>query len=336
VHIPDGYLGPETLAVGWAACLPVWYQANKKAKDVLSEPKAVPLLAASAAFSFLVMMLNIPVVGGTTAHAVGAVLIAVLVGPWVACLAVTAALVIQALLFGDGGVLTLGVNCFNMAVVMPFVGNGVYQVVAGNAALRSPRRLAAAGLGAYVAIAAAAALVGVELGIQPLLHTVHGQAQYAPYGLRTALTAMLASHLLAAGPAEAILTVAVLAFLARTSPELLRGVGHANLRTRWLYGLILALVAAVPLGLLAGGGAWGEWGGAEIKARIGYLPHGLARLGELWRGVLPGYARPGATGVWAIAFYVLSAVFGVLLLAAVAWLFARIHRRGQEKRARAA
>jgi cobalt/nickel transport system permease protein len=336
VHILDGYLGPETLAVGWAACLPVWYQANKKAKDVLSEPKAVPVLAASAAFSFLVMMLNIPVIGGTTAHAVGAVLVAVLLGPWVASLAVTAALVIQALLFGDGGLLSLGINCLNMAVVMPFVGYGVYQIVAGNAALRSPRRLAAAGLGAYIAIIAAAFLVGVELGIQPLLHTVNGQAQYAPYGLRTALTAMLASHLLVAGPAEAIITVTALAFLLRTSPELLRSAQPVGLRTRWLYGVILALVAAVPLGLLAGGGAWGEWSGAQIESRIGYVPHGVAHLGELWRGVLPGYARPGATGAWAVAFSVLSAIIGVVVLAVVVWLFVRIRRRGQEKRARAA
>ena len=81
MHIPDGYLGPETLAVGWAACAPAWYWANRKPEDTLSEPKAVPMLAASAAFSFLIMMLNVPVLGGTTAHAVGAVLIAVIAGP---------------------------------------------------------------------------------------------------------------------------------------------------------------------------------------------------------------------------------------------------------------
>ena len=80
------------------------------------------MLAFGAAFSFLVMMLNVPVAGGTTAHAVGAVLIAVIAGPEVACLAVSAALVIQAFFFGDGGILTLGVNCLNMAIVMPYVG----------------------------------------------------------------------------------------------------------------------------------------------------------------------------------------------------------------------
>jgi cobalt/nickel transport system permease protein len=102
------------------------------------------MLAASAAFSFLIMMLNVPVLGGTTAHAVGAVLIAVIAGPEIAILAVSAALVIQALLFADGGVLALGVNCFNMAVVMPLVGYAVYRVVGGSSPLLSTRRLVAA------------------------------------------------------------------------------------------------------------------------------------------------------------------------------------------------
>ena len=219
MHIPDGYLGPETLAVGWAACLPAWYVANKRTKALLSEPKAVPVLAASAAFSFLVMMLNVPVFGGTTAHAVGAVLIAVIAGPWVAVLAVTAALVIQALLFADGGILAIGINCLNMAVVMPLVGYGVYQLVAGSSDLQSRRRLVAAAVGAYVGILAAATLVGVELGIQPSLHTADGVAQYAPYGLHIALPAMLVSHAVLVGPIEAAFTVAVFAFLRRTSPD---------------------------------------------------------------------------------------------------------------------
>ena len=82
----------------------------------------VPLLALGAAYCFLVMMFNVPIPDGTTAHAVGAVLVAVLLGPWAAVIAVSVALAIQALFFGDGGVLAFGANCFNMAIVMPFVG----------------------------------------------------------------------------------------------------------------------------------------------------------------------------------------------------------------------
>ena len=77
-------------------------------------------MAMAAAFSFVIMMFNIPLPGGTSAHAVGGTLLAVVLGPWAACICVTIALVIQALLFGDGGVWTFGANCFNMAFVMPF------------------------------------------------------------------------------------------------------------------------------------------------------------------------------------------------------------------------
>ncbi len=121
MHIPDGYLGPQTYAVLDAAIVPIWLTAAAKVKKTL-KAKQVPLLALGAAFSFVIMMFNVPVFGGTTAHAVGAVLIAVLLGPWAAVLSVSTALVIQALAFGDGGITAIGANCINMAVVMPFVG----------------------------------------------------------------------------------------------------------------------------------------------------------------------------------------------------------------------
>ena len=77
MHIPDGYLSPQTEAVFGAAMLPIWYTAAKRVKRVVKS-RYVPLLAIGAAFSFLVMMLNVPIPGGTTAHAVGGVLIAII------------------------------------------------------------------------------------------------------------------------------------------------------------------------------------------------------------------------------------------------------------------
>ncbi len=333
MHIPDGYLGPETVAAGWISCAPAWWYASRRAREALSRPKAVPVMAAGAAFSFLIMMINVPVLGGTTAHAVGAVLVAILAGPEVAVLAVTAALAIQAVLFADGGIVAFGVNCLNMAVVMPYVGYGVYRLVGGGAEPRSKRGLAGAAAGAYVGVLAAAALVGVELGIQPALHTVHGVAQYAPYGLRTSLAAMLGTHALVIGPIEAAFTVAVVGFLARSSPELFRRAGGADAsapQTRRLVGVLVALLVIAPLGLLAGGTAWGEWSASELGRRIGYVPSGLARAqGASWRGLIPRYALPGhGTGVWAVVGYVLSALVGVAVLAIVAWCVARLRRRG--------
>ena len=327
MHIPDGYLGPETLAAGWAVAVPVWYVASRRTKKLLTQPKMVPVLAASAAFSFLVMMLNVPVLGGTTAHAVGAVLIAVIAGPWVAVLAVTAALVIQALFFGDGGLLSLGINCLNMAIVMPLLGYAIYRFLSGASDLRSGRRLAAAGIAAYCGILAAAFLNSLELGIQPLLHTVNGVAQYSPYGLGTTIPAMVGSHALIVGPVEAVFTVAAFAYLRHMSPELFRASDLQHVRARWLVALVVGLVAIVPVGLIASGSAWGEWGAAEIEQRVGYVPHGLGRLGELWKGLLPGYGWSGASGAWATAAYVVSAILGVALLTAIAWAAVSARRR---------
>jgi cobalt/nickel transport system permease protein len=328
MHIPDGYLGPETIAAGWALTVPIWYRANRRTKKLLSQPRMIPVLAFGAAFSFLVMMLNVPVAGGTTAHAVGAVLVAVIAGPEVACLAVSAALVIQALFFGDGGILTLGVNCLNMAVVMPYAGYAVYRLLAGRSALGSSRRLYAAGIGAWCGLVAAAALAGLELGIQPLLHSVDGVAQYAPYGLRTTLIAMVGSHALIVGPVEAAFTVAVFAVLRRQSPELFAAAATAlRPRRRRLVALLAVFVAAVPLGLFAGGGAFAEWNGGELARRLGYMPRGFARLGGHWSGLLPGYGRPGAGGAWAVFWYLVSALVGVALIAAAVWLVVTLRRR---------
>ncbi len=242
----------------------------------------------------------------------------------------SAALVIQALLFADGGVLALGVNCFNMAVVMPLVGYAVYRLVAGSSPLLSTRRLVAAGLAAYTGIVAAATLAGIELGIQPALHSVNGVAQYAPYGLKITLPAMLAAHLLIAGPVEAAFTVGVFAFLARTSPELLNASAGERLQARWLWGVDRVLFLAVPLGLVATGTAWGEWGAAQLQQKLGYIPSGFARFGDWWKGLLPDYALPGGSGgALAVAVYVLSAVLGVAALAGAAWLIVRLLRRRQ-------
>ncbi|MGZ4199667.1 MAG: cobalt transporter CbiM [Thermoleophilia bacterium] len=328
MHIPDGYLGPETIAAGWALSVPVWYRANRRTKELLSQPRMIPVLAFGAAFSFLVMMLNVPVAASTTAHAVGAVLVAVIAGPEVACLAISAALVIQALFFGDGGILTLGVNCLNMAVVMPYAGYGVYRLLAGGSDLQSSRRLAAAGIGAWCGLVASALLAAVELGLQPLLHSTRGVAQYAPYGLRATIPAVVGSHALIVGPVEAVFTIAVFAVLRHQSPELFAsGETTRPLRRRWLVGLVAVFAAAVPLGLLAGGGAFGEWDRGALARRVGYVPRGFARLGGHWSGLLPGYGWHATGGAWRVASYVVSALVGVAALTVAVWLLVRLRRR---------
>ena len=222
MHIPDGYLGPPTCIAGYAVMLPLWAIASRKVKKTLSA-RQVPLLAIGAAFSFVIMMFNVPIPGGTTGHAVGAVLVAILLGPWAACIAVSVALVIQALLFGDGGITAIGANCFNMAFVLPMVGYTVYRLIKGNSAITSVRRVVAAGIAGYVGLVVASLCAGIEFGIQPLLHhTASGQALYCPYGLKVAITAMVGGHVIIFGWVELIATAMVVKFLQTKDPALLQ------------------------------------------------------------------------------------------------------------------
>jgi len=128
VHIPDGYLSPQTCVVGFLVAVPVLAAAATKVHKRV-KTRNVPTLAVLAAGCFLVMMFNVPIPDGTTAHAVGGALVAILLGPWAAVIAVSVALVFQALLFGAGGVCAYGVSVFHMANVLAFVSSGRYRLI---------------------------------------------------------------------------------------------------------------------------------------------------------------------------------------------------------------
>jgi cobalt/nickel transport system permease protein len=221
MHTPDGYLGPATCVAGFAVMAPIWALASNKVKKTLPV-KQVPLLAIGAAFSFVIMMFNVPIPGGTTGHAVGGALVAILLGPWAACIAISVALVIQALLFGDGGITAVGANCFNMAFVLPFVGYGVYRLISAHTPVGAVRRVIAAGIAGYIGLVVASLFAGIEFGIQPMLHhTASGQALYCPYGLKIAVPAMVGEHALIFGWVELIATALVVKFLQKQEPALL-------------------------------------------------------------------------------------------------------------------
>lgn len=220
MHIPDGYLGPATCGFFYVAMLPIWALAAKIVKQTLKN-RQVPMLAIGAAFSFVIMLFDIPLPGGTSAHAVGGVLIAILLGPWAACISITVALAIQALLFGDGGITAFGANCFNMAFVLPFAGYYIYKLINYKASLNSKRRVIAAGVAGYHAVTLAALFAGIQLGAQLLLHpSGSGQVVYFPYGLKVALSTMLGGHLLAIGWVEAVVTGLVIRYLQKYSAKL--------------------------------------------------------------------------------------------------------------------
>lgn len=352
MHIPDGYLSPETCAALYASAAPFWYVALRRVRQLL-HTRLVPQLSVFAAFSFVIMMFNLPLPGGTTGHAVGVGLATIVLGPWGAMLAVSVALLIQAIFFGDGGVTAFGANAFNMGVVGSLVAYGVYRAVAGRSALTAPGRVFAAGLAGYFAINAAALCAAIEFGIQPaLFHDASGTPLYAPYPLHIAIPAMMIGHLTFAGLAELIVTGGVVAYLQRTDVSLLKLTAPASVRdavgrerqrvngwhaTRPLWIGLALLMVLTPLGLLAAGTAWGEWGAedfadparrAEIAAASGNQappeapPQGLARLASVWTAPIPDYAPPFMKSA---AFgYVMSALVGtgliILVFFAIGWL----------------
>jgi cobalt/nickel transport system permease protein len=336
MHIPDGYLSPATAAVMYAAAVPFWYRASQKIKTLLSG-RSVPLIALFAAFSFVIMMFNVPLPGGTTGHAVGSVLAAIVLGPWAAVLAVSVALIIQALFFGDGGILAIGANAFNMAILMPFVGYFLYRLLSGNVAITSSRRVIAGAIAGYVAINAGALLTATELGLQPLLfRDAAGHALYFPYGLEASIPAMMIGHLTIAGGVEAVATGLILAWLQRTNPHLLEAFGGPKLAAvtpgvpRWVWGGLAALVILTPIGLLAPGTAWGEWSREELQTLgLSYIPAGFDQWSSLWNAPLAGYNLPALNN--STGGYIFSAALGVGLVIgaifALGWLLERLFRR---------
>jgi cobalt/nickel transport system permease protein len=313
MHIPDNYLSPSTCAVMGAAMVPVWTIAVKKVKEEVAKVK-VPLLGIGAAFSFLLMMFNVPLPGGTTGHAVGGTLLAILIGPYAACISVTVALLIQALLFGDGGVIAFGANCFNMAFVLPFLGYFIYKFVKDRVKSEKGEYFAIV-LGSYFGINVAALCAAIEFGIQPLLFkNASGQPLYCPYSLSASIPAMTIPHLLVAGVVEVLFTVAIFAFIKKVSPGTIYE--GAKQKTKAVYGLIIALICLTPLGLLATGTAWGEWGADEIKNvvsggnnKLGFVPEGMQN-GFSFKALMPDYT---INGLPEIAGYILSAVAGVAI-----------------------
>ena len=313
MHIPDNYLSPVTCAAMGAAMVPAWKKSITKVKEEIPKAK-IPLLGVGAAFSFLLMMFNVPLPGGTTGHAVGGTLLAILMGPYAACISVTVALFIQALLFGDGGILAFGANCFNMAFVLPFLGHYIYKLVKDSVKSEKGEYLGIA-LGSYIGINAAALCAAIEFGIQPLLFKDSaGLPLYCPYSLSISIPAMTIPHLLVAGIVEALFTVAIVAYIKKVSPGTIYE--GARKRTKAVYGLVIALICLTPLGLLATGTAWGEWGAEEIKEVIsggnslGYLPKGMEH-GFNFEAIMPDYA---VSGLPETAGYLLSAVAGVAIV----------------------
>ncbi len=316
MHIPDNYLSPATCAVMFAVAAPVVAVSAKKVKVQLKEHRELaPMLGIAASLSFLMMMFNVPVPGGTSAHAVGGTLLAILIGPYAASIAVTVALILQAFLFGDGGILALGANIFNMAIIMPFTGYWIYNF------LRKHHHASLGTIiGSYCGINLAALMAGFELGIQPLIaHTASGAPLYNPYPLAVTIPAMCFAHLAVAGWIEAFFTYVVYTFVKKVAPaEIYKNDQQGTPKKgslKYLVYVIIGLVVLSPIGLLASGTAFGEWDKTELLHRLklehisSSVPAGMNH-GFNYTALFGDYTIPGTS---LPIGYILSAITAILI-----------------------
>jgi cobalt/nickel transport system permease protein len=201
MHIPDGFLG-WTWPIFWIIAIIAVAYSLKWARENLDE-RNVPLLAVLAAGIFAIQAMNIPIPWGTSGHMVGAALIAIIfVSPWAAVLVLSIVLILQGLIFGDGGMTALGANIVNMGLIGGFVGFYGYKTLKGIG------RIPAIFIAAWASIFVASIACALELyfaGTFPL------EAGLASMGLYHAVIGII----------EGVITVVVILGIDKVRPDLL-------------------------------------------------------------------------------------------------------------------
>lgn len=295
LHIPDGFLSLVISILFWLVTIIMVGLAISRTNKSLGE-KQIPLMGVMAAFIFAAQMLNFPVAGGTSGHFLGGALAAIVLGPWAGILVMTAVVSVQALLFQDGGLLVMGANIFNMGILTAMVGFGLYRMVIGRG---KGLRLTFAGLAAWLATMTAALMTTLQLWLS-------GTSR-----LEIVFPAMMGVHALI-GLGEAVITVAAIAFIEQTRPDLLSADKGAESGGRgWiLAGLVVSLLA-VLISPLASANPDGL---ERVAEDIGFLNAGLQSPYQL----LPDYTIPilGETALSTILAGIAGAVivFGLLVL----------------------
>lgn len=214
MHIPDGFLSPQTYLPAYALAAGGWAWAARGLRDSLDET-TVPRLAMLTALAYGLGLVMVPIPGGTSGHALGIAILALVFGVRSAFLAYSLVLLLQSLLFGAGGVTALAVNALAMGLI------GATAAVAARKLLRRFGDTASIAVAAWLSVVIPGLIVGIVLGIQPLIaHQADGTPLFFPFGLAISVPAVLLPHLFI-GIGEAVLTVLVLRYVrARQWPML--------------------------------------------------------------------------------------------------------------------
>ncbi len=205
MHIPDGFLSPTVFVSAWVSSLAVLGYAVKKTRAILKE-KTVPLMGVVAAFIFAAQMLNFPVLGGTSGHLLGGVLAAVTLGPYAASIVLSLVLIVQCLIFQDGGLTALGANIFNMAVLGTIVSYYFYVLLRKSIFKRN--MLLAVFISSWFSVVIAAAACALELAFSRTI------------SLNIVLPAMVFVHIFI-GIGEGLITTFVLSFILKVRPDII-------------------------------------------------------------------------------------------------------------------
>ncbi len=207
MHIPDGFVSVPVAAAGWALSTGGVGYAVRRTGEELKE-KQVPLMGVLAAFIFAGQMLNFPVMGGTSGHLIGAALATIMLGPWAAILIMTSVVGIQAILFQDGGLLALGTNILNMAIIASLTSHLVYTSLRFLAKGGGRGRWASAFVTAWASVVVASIAASIELALS------------GTSPLQVALPAMGFVHVFI-GLGEGLITAAVVAVVENARRDLL-------------------------------------------------------------------------------------------------------------------
>jgi cobalt/nickel transport system permease protein len=304
MHIPDGFLDTKT-AVATAGLAVTGLGVALRAARRHLPPRRVPLLGLAGAFIFAAQMINFPVAGGTSGHLIGAVLVGALLGPSAAVIVISTVLIVQCLMFADGGISALGANIFNMAVVSGVGGWGVYALV----------KRVVKGLFGCVMAAAFAGWCGTVLAAV----TCAGELSVSQtVRWSVALPAMAGIHMLI-GIGEGLITALILAGIARARPELLQPVATVPQRS---YGPIVAYGVLIVLGLalfvspLAS--SWPD--GLDKTAEV--LGFREKAAGAVLPAPMPDYAMPGIH--WSVLATSIAGAAGTIVVFVLAWFLASV------------
>jgi len=308
MHIPDGFLSVLVSLILWGISLICIYIALRRVKNQLGE-REVPLMGVLAAAIFAGQMLNFSVSGGTSGHLLGAALATILMGPWAAMLVMTCVVSVQALIFQDGGLLALGANIFNMAVVGVAVAHFTYQTarrLTGNQSWGLVSSGFVAGWASIFIAALAAALQLALSGTSPA---------------NIAVPAMAGIHALI-GIGEGLITAGALTFVYNARRDLLVTSGAANnSKAIWVGGLLIAILLAVLSPLASSHPDGLEW----VAEQTGFLEMAQNPV----YNIIPDYVLPGVENE-AVAT-VAAGIIGTLIVLGVSLGIAYSRRQKQVK-----